>query len=170
VFDDVVAILTALGTVVTAVAVAVGVQQLRLAEQESRRLRKGAQTSFEDDLSREYRALIDDMPAEVFYADTAPDDITAHRRSFYRYFDLSNEQLFLAGKQRVSPATTEQWEDGIAANLALPAFQKAWEDLLPHLEKGTFEDLRSLRRSKRVPGPVDPPRRRAPPDDDPSSA
>src|SRR4051794_32928361 len=101
---DVVAGATALGTLITAGAVVVGVAQLRLARTEADRLRRGEQTSFEDDLSREYRALVGYLPAEAFFADGIPDDFAEHRRSFYRYFDLSNEQLFYAGHGRVSDA------------------------------------------------------------------
>ena len=57
-------------------------------------------------------------------------DVDKYRRSFYRYFDLSNEQLFYANRGRVSAETRQQWEDGIANNLSRPAFQAAWLGLL----------------------------------------
>ena len=45
------------------------------------------------------------------------EQIVQHLSVFYRYFDLSNEQAFLAEERRVSPATWEQWSEGIASNM-----------------------------------------------------
>jgi hypothetical protein len=106
VFDETVALISAAGAVATAIAVLIGVLQLRTAKEQAR-------TSFEDDLSREYRSIAGDLPAEAFYVDSTwtPDEAT--RRAFYRYVDLSNEQLLLARVGRVSTATEEQWKDGI---------------------------------------------------------
>jgi hypothetical protein len=151
VLDEVFAGITAAGTLLTAGAVGVGVRQLRIAEQQVDLLRRHEQTAFEDDLSREYRSLIGLLPPEAFYTDWQRFDPAADVRAFYRYFDLSNEQLFLARQGRVSTATREQWKDGIAGNLCLPAFQAAWAALRPHLDDRTFEDLRELRRERRIP-------------------
>src|SRR5215213_9787301 len=123
-FDETVAVLSAVGALATAVAVFVAVWQLRTAKEHAR-------TNFEDDLSREYRTIVGELPAEAFYANGnafTPDD--SARRAFYRYADLSNEQLFLARVGRVSPATVEQWQDGIRGNLEeLPAFRAAWAEI-----------------------------------------
>ena len=66
--------------------------------------------------------------------------------AFYRYFDLSNQQLFLARRKRISKKTREDWKEGIAGNLELPEFRKAWERLVRHLSVSDFEDLRRLPR------------------------
>lgn len=63
---------------------------------------------------------------------------------FYRYFDLSNEQMFYARKGRISADTAAQWKDGIVGNLSLPAFARAWAELQKDLPEQVFEDLRAL--------------------------
>ena len=110
---------------------------------EVRYLREDARTSFEDDLSREYRAIVALLPVEAFFID-GPLPSEADMRAFYCYFDLSNQQLFLGRKKRVSPATLEEWKDGIAGNMQLPAFAAAWEELVNHLPRNFFEELRDL--------------------------
>lgn len=138
VFDEIVAVVTAVGAAATAIAVFVGVLQLRTAKEQAR-------TAFEDDLSREYRTIVGELPAEAFYVDgkLPPSEMT--RRAFYRYVDLSNEQLFLARVGRVSAATEAQWKDGIRGNLErLPAFSAAWREITAHVPRDFFEDLREL--------------------------
>ncbi len=114
------------------------VWQLRTAEEQAR-------TAFEDDLSREYRTIIGELPPEAFYVKGEVTPSEATRRAFYRYFDLSNEQLFLAREGRVSDATVEQWKDGIRGNLErLPAFRAAWADIADRVPDDFFEDLSKL--------------------------
>ena len=134
--------LGALGSVATAGAVWGGALHLRTARRQLDVVRRNAQTAFEDDLSREYRSIVAELPAPSFYTDqTVPlDDQT--RRAFFRYFDLSNEQLFLGRHRRVSDATLEQWREGIVGNLRLPSFVAAWRDLVDHLPDDFFEELR----------------------------
>jgi hypothetical protein len=144
VLDQVFAGVAAFGSLLTAGAVAVGVRQLHMTQQEVEFEKEHAQTAFEDDLSREYRAIIAELPVEAFHADAAPTLTEATRRSFYRYFDLSNEQLFHVRKERISGATADQWLDGIEGNLSLPGFAAAWCDLRPHLADAFFEDLRPV--------------------------
>jgi hypothetical protein len=138
-FDETVAVLSAVGALATAVAVFVAVWQLRTAKEHAR-------TNFEDDLSREYRTIVGELPAEAFYV--KGDAFTvgeSTRRAFYRYADLSNEQLFLARVGRVNPATAEQWKDGIRGNLErLPAFGAAWAEIAARVPEDFFEDLRKL--------------------------
>jgi hypothetical protein len=150
VIDEVFAGVTAFGTLLTAGAVAVGVRQLRATERELELVQDQARTAFEDDLSREYRALIAEFPAEAFYGRREAELTEAFRRAFYRYFDLSNEQLFHIRNGRVSPSTAEQWLDGIKGNLSLPAFLAAWIDLEPHLRQDFFEDLRPVAQAVRA--------------------
>jgi hypothetical protein len=145
VLNDVFSGLAAVGALATAAAVWVGIRQLGAAEREFEESRRQTQTSFEDGLTREYRAIVGDLPAEAFYLDDSNIDLDeSRRRAFYRYFDLCNEQLFLARLGRVSPATAAQWRDGISGNLGLPAFDSAWRDVEPHVPSDFFEDLREL--------------------------
>lgn len=94
-FQDVLTALTARGSLGTAVAVIVAVGQLNIAKRHAR-------TAFEDDLSREYRATIAELPAEAFYEASSLRLDDRNRQVFYRYFDLSTEQLFLTKNGRVS--------------------------------------------------------------------
>ncbi len=79
-FDETIAVVTAVGAAATAIAVFVAVWQLRAAEEQAR-------TAFEDDLSREYRTIVGELPAEAFYikGHLTPNERT--RRAFYRYAD-----------------------------------------------------------------------------------
>lgn len=137
-FDEAIAVITALGSAATAGAVVIAVKQLQV-------VKELAQTNFEDDLSREYRAIVGELPAAAFYtvSDIVRDDKAS--RTFYRYFDLSNEQLFLCRLGRVRANTAEQWKDGMRENIErLPAFQQAWVDIAARAPVGVFEDLRAL--------------------------
>jgi hypothetical protein len=148
--DEILAGLTALGAIGTGLAVTVGVRQLKATEREIDVVQQQAQTAFEDDLSREYRQIVGDLPVEVFYADSDVAFDERVHRSFYRYFDLSNEQLFLARQGRISYATQEQWRDGIAGNLRLPAFREAWAEIGGRVPRNYFEDLRRLIQDAKV--------------------
>lgn len=136
--------ISAFGALVTSGAVVVGVRQLHAAERQLEVVQEQARTAFEDDLSREYRAIVSELPADAFYTDGRTELTEATRRAFYRYFDLSNEQLFHIRKDRVSSSTGDQWRDGIRGNLAIGAFRAAWDDLEPHLSDEFFEDLRDV--------------------------
>lgn len=137
-FNEIVAVLTALGALATAVAVFVAGWELRIAKAQAR-------TAFEDDLSREYRAIIGELPGRAFYTTRSElllDETTL--RAFYRYVDLSNEQLFLARLGR-SPATVQQWTDGICGNLTeLPEFRAAWAEIADRAPPEFFKELKAL--------------------------
>jgi hypothetical protein len=136
-YADIVATIAALGSVATAATILIGFKQLRHAQEE-------ATTRFEDDLSREYRAIIAELPVEAFFVEGEVDLTERTLRTFYRYFDLSNEQLFHGALNRVRPATLDQWRDGITGNLALPVFGQAWNLIGPRLPADFFDELRKL--------------------------
>lgn len=127
--------------------------------------RRQATTLFEDALAAEYRALLRELPVQALLADGMPDEqIVEHLGVFYRYFDLCNEQAFLAGEQRVSPATWEQWRDGIGSNMLRQAFSDAWHlhvrnqacIRLPSGKKDLdFKELRSLLTALGLDKPLD---------------
>jgi len=100
VFNEIVGVTGAVGAMATAVAVFVAWRELRMTKAH-------AQTSFEDDLTREYRALIGDIPTEAFFTNGQFHPEERVRRAFYRYADLCNEQLFLARLGRVSQEIRE---------------------------------------------------------------
>jgi hypothetical protein len=130
--------LIAVGTFVTAAGVFFACSQLQAAKDQDR-------THFEDDLSRQYRQIVGLLPAEAFYSNSDTELGEETHRAFYRYFDLSNEQLFLARQNhRVSDAVIEQWKDGITGNMELPAFRLAWREIGARVPSDFFEDLREL--------------------------
>jgi hypothetical protein len=61
---------------------------------------------------------------------------------FYHYIDLSNEQVFLRQRKRISAATWLNWRDGIRSNLDRPAFARAWQEIKER--SGNFAELRRL--------------------------
>ena len=141
----------AIGAVATPAAVLIGVRQLR-------DNRKQAVTSFEDDLSREYRSISAELPAEAFYSDAdglaplAPE----YERAMLRYFDLSNEQLRLAREGRISQATSQVWEEGIRENMGLPIFDAAWLTVSRRLPNDFFTALDQMRSRQIGAAPADP--------------
>ena len=61
----------------------------------------------------------------------------------YHYFDLCNEQAFLHNNGRISSKTWLFWREGIASNLARPAFARAWCEIAARAN-GDFSELREL--------------------------
>lgn len=134
---DALAILNAAASVATALGLVFAVIQLRAAGRQ-------AVTDFEDTLAAEYRALAATLPTEALLGKTLGDG--EHKEAldeFYHYFDLSNGQIFLRQKGRVSKRTFEFWRDGIRAHLARPAFSRAWTDISEQVPDD-FKELRQL--------------------------
>jgi hypothetical protein len=61
---------------------------------------------------------------------------------FFRYMDLSNEQVSLRQRGRINADVWGIWREGIQANLALPAFKRAWSEI--KARSSTFKELRRL--------------------------
>src|ERR1700730_7622051 len=58
--------------------------------------RARAITTFEDSLANEYRKIIGRLPTEALLGETlTPEAQKAKFHEFYRYFDLTNNQIFL---------------------------------------------------------------------------
>lgn len=138
----------AVTSIATAVGVLFGARQVALTKQQLELVKSQAATDFEDDISREYRSIIQNLPPHAFFA-TEPDALTEDElKAFFRYFDLSNEQLWLAEQRRVRQDTAADWRDGIVANLGLPAFAAAWKEITPNLGSDYWTLLRHLLRVK----------------------
>ena len=124
-----------IASVATPVGVLVVIFQIALA---SRR----ALTTFEDDLSREYRSIVGEIPvAALLGGELSEDKYAECFGHLYRYIDLCNEQVFLRQHRRVSRRTWRFWRDGIKVNLRRPAFERAWTDI-----KRRSQDFAELRR------------------------
>ena len=129
------AVITAIGAIATAIAVGVGVYQLRVA--------KGlAQAAFEDELTQEYRSVVAALPVAAFYVDSTLTPTEDARQSFLTYVNLSNHQLWLADHGRISNATAAHWKQAITDNLELPAFRSAWDEIAASVPEGFFGTLR----------------------------
>ena len=136
---EILAYVSAVGSLATAIGVLLTWQQLRHARRQS-------QTSFEDALAREYREIALRLPLGALLweeIDLQGPDVL---KQFYHYFDLSNEQVFLRQNRRVSKPTWISWSGGIQSNLARPAFQKAWAEIKER-SRTDFQELRRLEKS-----------------------
>jgi hypothetical protein len=130
---------TAVGSMGAAVGVLFAAWQLRQAGAHAR-------TDFEDDLSREYRELSRQIPtAALLGHEVEAEDFARAFPALFQYIDLSNEQVTLRMNGRVREATWCDWSDGIASNLARPAFARAWGEI--KAQSSSFAELRRLERS-----------------------
>jgi hypothetical protein len=124
-------------SIVTAAGVGIAAWQLHLTKEQ-------AQAQFEDSLTEQYRRITADLPLQALLGKPLADgDLDLHLRPFYEYFDLSNEQAFLASNRRLRASTWQNWKEGIEQHLSRPAFKQAWMALDPHLD-GSFDSLRAL--------------------------
>jgi len=130
----------------TAIGVAVAAWQIWLS-------RRQAVTDFEDQLNREYRALLDQIPLSALLGEDLPEDEYGRALpAFFRYIDLSNEQVFLRVRGRVSRQTWMNWQEGISNNLRKPAFARAWREIAQRAPD-SFAELRMLEREDHTTDP-----------------
>ena len=125
--------------IVTMVGVIIGAIQL------FRQVRE-RQTSFEDSFAKEYRELLASIPVKAMLGDRFdPAELEANLAAFYHYFDLCNEQAFLARDRRIRARTWKFWREGILDNFTRAAFGQAWEHIEPR-SPNDFTELRKLLR------------------------
>ena len=116
-------IATAIGTITTAVGVIFVAWQIRLSK-------KQTQATFEDQLDQQYRALTIDLPVDVLIGKhPQKQDKDRVRELIYNYFDLTNEQIYLRAKGRISRHTWNSWSSGIQAHLQRPAFSSVFNEI-----------------------------------------
>jgi hypothetical protein len=128
---------TAVASWVMAISVLLAWRQIRLAKQQ-------ATTAFEDSMAKEYRELAAKIPTEALLGeDLNPEDFKKSFDEFYHYIDLSNEEVFLRQRNRITEKTWKYWLDGIKSNLSKPAFKRAWEEIKEKAD-GSFMELRRL--------------------------
>jgi hypothetical protein len=136
-FTEIGAIIGVIASVATAVGVFLAFRQLRHTKQQ-------AVTSFEDTIAGEYRALTTCIPTKALLGKPLSDvEHEGALDKFYRYIDLSNEQIFLRQRGRISSETWRFWRDGIKSNLCRPAFKRAWDEISQQAG-GDFSELRRL--------------------------
>ncbi|HKO62818.1 MAG TPA: hypothetical protein VJV03_16760 [Pyrinomonadaceae bacterium] len=124
-------------SILTTLGVGIAAYQLFLTK-------RGAQSDFEDSFSEQYRSIVADLPLKALLGQSLTDqEIEASLRTFYNYFDLCNEQAFLAARGRLDSKTWANWREGIEQQMRRPAFVEAWRRLRPQLD-GSFDDFRAL--------------------------
>ena len=134
---------SAIANCVMAIGVALVLWQIWLTK-------KQATTAFEDSMAKEYRELAVKLPTKALLGQDLNDDEYADAMDeLFHYIDLTNEEVFLRKRGRVSRKTWTYWLDGIKSNLSRPTFKRAWEEIkvrnsdsfneLRRLEKGNFK-------------------------------
>jgi hypothetical protein len=117
---DWISLVNAVASVATAIGVLLAGWQIRTAKETAR-------SEFENMLTQQYREISQRIPMRALlgkklsaqeWNDTLDD--------FFRYIDLSNEQVFLRQNNRISKATWRLWCEGIKLKLELESFKDAW--------------------------------------------
>lgn len=133
-----VAALAAVGAALaTAVGVWATVWMILLAGRQTR-------TEWEDDLTREYRRIAQNLPLWIRLGEPGQDkDIDEHLDVFLNYFDLSNQQALLRKTGRVSRKTWKEWRIGIQDALKSGAYAMAWAKI-QRRSPNLYEELKAL--------------------------
>jgi hypothetical protein len=102
-----------------------------------------AQLEFEVSLAREYRELAANIPTKALLGVViSENELQESFDEFYRYIDLTNEQISLRQRGRIKIETWENWLSGIKSNLKLSPFKRAWEEIKN--SSTSFQELRRL--------------------------
>lgn len=134
---DWISLVNALASVATAIGVFLAGWQIKMAKQ-------AARSEFEDHLMEQYREIIRRIPIEALLGKDLDEQAWKNTLDdFYRYIDLSNEQVFLRRNNRISGATWRSWCEGIESNIKRRAFNKAWEHFKNEAPK-YFKELQFL--------------------------
>jgi hypothetical protein len=75
------------------------------------------------------------------------------RDAIYRYIDLSNEEIFLYNKRRITEDAWIEWRKGIETNMKLPAFAEIWAEV-NEKSPASFEELMALEEQRASLTPV----------------
>ncbi len=127
---------SAMASVVAACGVFLAFWQLRMSK-------NIAQLEFEDSLAREYRELAANIPTKALLGvELSENEFQKSFDEFYRYIDLTNEQISLRQRGRIKIETWENWLSGIKSNLELAPFKRAWDEIKNSSK--SFQELRRL--------------------------
>jgi hypothetical protein len=121
----------------TALGVLLAAWQLGHSKQQS-------QSQFEDSFAEQYRQISNALPLDALLGRSlTEEELKRSLRSFYQYFDLSNEQAFIASQGRFRKKTWSNWREGIEQHMCRPGFRQAWKLLSPDLD-GSFDGFKSI--------------------------
>ena len=88
---------------------------------------KQNQATFEDSFDQQYRNLSLPIPVDVFLGKELPEeDHKKIRELIFNYCDLSNEQIFLRSRGRISRKTWHIWRSGMQSNFKNEAFMNVY--------------------------------------------
>lgn len=134
-----------------AIVAAVGVWYARSQLKTSREI---AQLQFEDAFGKEYRDLANRLkPKALLGAELDEKEYQEAFDELFHYVDLSNEQVCLRQRGRISLEVWKSWSAGIRSNLALPAFERAWKEI--KTKSSSFQELRRLESESEKSDPKD---------------
>jgi hypothetical protein len=141
--SEVTDIISATGSAVSAVAACVAAAGVWYARHQLKTSREIAQLQFEDALGKEYRELAGELSKKALLGEELSDfEYEEAFDELYRYFDLTNEQISLRRRGRITPEVWRSWSEGMKANVALPAFGRAWSEIKQR--SAAFAELRRL--------------------------
>lgn len=132
---------TAFASIATAVGVGFCGIQLRMSK-------KHNVSVFEDKLDEQYRTIAMALPVDILIGNpTTEDNRNEVRELIFNYLDLSNEEVYLRAKGRISDLTWHSWRLGIHAHMTKPAFIDVFEEVksasgFSYLERIVEEDFR----------------------------
>jgi hypothetical protein len=145
--SEVTDIVSASAAVVSAIATCIAAAGVWYAHRQLHTSRQIAQLQFEDALAKEYRELANRLPTKILLGEELEE--AEYPKAFdelFRYIDLSNEQVCLRQRSRISLDVWKNWCEGIQSNLQLPAFAHAWKEVKEKSQ--SFNELRRLEEEK----------------------
>ena len=136
-------VVSATGSAVSAIAASVAAAGVWYARHQLKTSREIAQLQFEDALAKEYRELAKELSKKALLGESLSDE--EYDEAFdelYRYVDLSNEQITLRQRGRITADVWRSWAEGMKTNLSLPACARTWREIKER--SLSFEELRRL--------------------------
>lgn len=105
-------------------------------------------TEFEDKLTSDYRGIIYRLPVDALLDDSdGEEEYIGDLDDYYRYIDLTNDQIFLRQEGRISKSTWENWSDGIETIMGKSNFEAAWNEIQER-ESASFSELQKFMSDK----------------------
>ena len=127
---------TLVASLATAFGVAIAAYQIRVGRVQNI-------SQFEDGFAKEYREVAQKIPVRALLgAELSEDEKKKHFDELFRYFDLSNEQVFLRQQGRIHADTWAFWRDGMKSHFQKAAFRWAWDEI----EKTNTTEFSEFRR------------------------
>lgn len=140
-------LISTISSAVSAIAAVAAAGGVIYAHQQLRSSRDISQLQFEDTLAKEYRDIANRLPTNALLGDDLlGDEYLKAFDELFHYIDLSNEQVCLRQRNRISKVVWQSWCEGIKTNLSLSTFNRAWLDI--QSRSTSFQELRRLVKEK----------------------